>query len=171
LALLLAFAAYNLFLPHLLARPHVLVLPVMVAFSGSIFSARDKSAGPPFKALPLMALWANIHGSFALGLALTAYLGLEAAVLTAPGKRRVAEVRRWGVFLLLAAATSLITPNGLESLLPAVRMLQVSVAQSYIAEWRSADFTHVTSLELWILGAILVGLTMGIRLPMFRLAL
>jgi len=169
LALILSFAAYNLFLPHLLARPHVLVLPVMVAFCGAIFAARDSRRGPPFKALPLMILWANIHGSYALGLVLAACLGAEAVAFPAKGVRPRAEARRWGAFLLLATAASLITPNGLEGFLPVVRMLRISVAQSYIAEWRSADFSHIGSLELWILGAILVGFTMGIRLPIFRL--
>jgi hypothetical protein len=68
--------------PHLLARPHMLALPLMVWWSGALFAARDTGDGPPFRLLPVMALWANLHGSFLFGLALAVYLGAEAVLLS-----------------------------------------------------------------------------------------
>src|SRR5271169_4307679 len=47
---------------HLLARPHLLALPLLVLWSGALFAARDIGSAPPFRLLPLMVLWANLHG-------------------------------------------------------------------------------------------------------------
>src|ERR1700731_2954639 len=48
-------------LGHLLARPHLLALPLLVAWAGALFAVRDAEAAPPFRLLPVMALWANLH--------------------------------------------------------------------------------------------------------------
>ena len=48
---------------HLLAPPHLLALPILMLWSGALFAARDTGSGPPFRLLPVMALWANLQGS------------------------------------------------------------------------------------------------------------
>ena len=63
---------------HFFARPHVLALPVMLAFVGGLMAAADRRSHPSWLLLPLMALWANLHGGFVLGLALIGPIGLEA---------------------------------------------------------------------------------------------
>ena len=65
-------AALALTVPHLLARPHVLALPLMVAWVGGMIAAADRRSAPSFWMLPLMALWANLHGGFVFGLVLIA---------------------------------------------------------------------------------------------------
>ena len=50
--------------PHILARPHVLALPVMVAWIATLIRAVDTRTSPPWLLLPLMTLWANLHGSY-----------------------------------------------------------------------------------------------------------
>jgi hypothetical protein len=171
LAVTLSLIAINLFLPHLLVRPHVLVLPILIAFCGALFAARDEGRGPPWRALPLILLWANIHGSFAFGLGLAVYLGLEAVAKPSPGQRRIGEARRWALFVLAAAALTLATPNGIGGYVPVIHMMEVPIAQTYIAEWQSTNFGHFDPLELWLLGPILLGFSTGIRLPVSRLLL
>src|SRR5207237_503378 len=73
-AVIAAVAAAALLLPHCLARPHVLALPLLVLWAGLLLVARDAERPPPFMALPVMVLWANLHGSFLFGLALAAFL-------------------------------------------------------------------------------------------------
>ncbi len=79
-ALVAAVAAAALLLPHALARPHVLALPLLVLWSGLLLAARDADRPPPFTALAVMVLWANLHGSFAFGVALAAVLAGEAVL-------------------------------------------------------------------------------------------
>lgn len=76
-ALILAGA---LFLPHYLARPHVIALPVLVFWTLELMKARDRQNIPALWLLPLMALWANLHGSFIFGLVFTAFFALDAVL-------------------------------------------------------------------------------------------
>src|SRR5712691_11721872 len=111
-ALVAAVAAAALLLPHALARPHVLALPLLVLWSGLLLAARDADRPPPFAALAVMALWANLHGSFMFGLALAAFLGGEAVVRPGAGHSRWVVWPRWGVFALAAMLAALLTPYG-----------------------------------------------------------
>ena len=56
-----------------------------------MIAARDEERGPPWLALPVMALWANLHGSFMFGLALAGFLAAEAVLQPACGLPRLAE--------------------------------------------------------------------------------
>ncbi len=49
---------------HLLARPHVLALPVMIAWASGLVSASGRGKAPALALLPLMILWANLHGGW-----------------------------------------------------------------------------------------------------------
>src|SRR6201996_8771926 len=90
-------AALALTVPHLLARPHVLALPLMVAWVGGLVAAADRREAPSFWLLPLIALWANLHGGFVFGIMITAPIALD-AVLAADVSRRKTLVLRWTAF-------------------------------------------------------------------------
>jgi hypothetical protein len=157
-----------LVLGHLLVRPHLLALPLLVIWSGELFAARNTGSAPPAWLLPLMALWANLHGSFMFGLALALCLGAEAALLSG---RRMPEARRWGLFGLLAVAASLMTPNGVAGFVEPFRLTMMPALQASFGEWMSPNFQSFQPLEIWLLGMIALGFTTGIRLPLHRLLL
>src|SRR6266516_4122133 len=121
-----------LVLGHLLVRPHLLALPLLVIWSGELFAARDSRSAPPAWLLPLMALWANLHGSFMFGLALVLFLGAEAALSSG---RRSPEGRRWGLFGLLAVVASLMTPNGVVGFVEPFRLTMMPALQASFNEW------------------------------------
>jgi hypothetical protein len=153
--------------PHLLARPHILALPLLVLWSGALFAARDTGEAPPFRLLPAMVLWANLHASFLFGLGLAVFLGAEAVLLGT----RATEARRWGRFVALAFAAALLTPNGIAGLVEPFRLIAMPALQSSIIEWRGPDFQQFQPLEVWLLGLTALGLTTGIRLPLSRVLL
>jgi hypothetical protein len=150
---LLAMLALMLSWHHLLARPHVLVLPVMVAFVGAMMSSADRRTYPSLLVLPLIGLWANLHGSFVLGLALIAPIALEAVWSAAP-QRRIALGARWMIFALGALAASCCTPYGWNTLLAAARILDLGEVLSAISEWKPADFSSFGLFEGCLLGLI-----------------
>jgi hypothetical protein len=162
--------ALALMLGHLLARPHVLAMPVMVAFVGGLVAAMDRRGTPSFALLPLIALWANLHGGFVLGLALIAPLGIE-AIFHADPRAQKALLLRWVVFGLAACAASCLTPYGWESLLAARRILNLGAALAMIGEWRAADFGHPGPLELTVLIGFALVLWRGVTLPPMRIVL
>ena len=102
-AVIATLAGVVLVLPHLLARSHVLALPLMVLWCGALTAARDDERGPPWLLLPVMVLWANLHASFLFGVALAGFLGGEAVLIPATGVGRAGEIRRWGLFVLRRA--------------------------------------------------------------------
>jgi hypothetical protein len=63
---------------HILARPHMIALPVMVVWVAALIEARREQRSPPLWLLPVATLWANLHGSIIFGLAFTAPFALEA---------------------------------------------------------------------------------------------
>jgi hypothetical protein len=169
--LILVASVALLAMPHLLARAHTLAVPLLVVWSASLFAARDAGRGPPLRLLPVMMLWANLHGSFMFGLALAGYLGGEALIWPAPGVGRWREVRRWGIFLLLAAIASLVSPHPLAGFLQPFRLLAMPVMQSSFVEWLAPNFQDFQALEVWLLATIFVGLVAGIRVPLPRVLL
>jgi hypothetical protein len=170
-ALIAAAAAAALLLPHALARPHVLALPLLVLWSGLLLAARDADRPPPFAAVAVMVLWANLHGSFMFGLALALFLGGEAVLQPGAGRSRYTEGRRWGVFVLAAVVAALITPYGVAGLLQPIRLTAMPALQATFTEWLSPDFQKSPALELWLVGALLIGFATGARLPPTRLVL
>jgi hypothetical protein len=149
---------------HVLVRPHLLAMPLLVLWSGALFAARDEASAPPFRLLPVMVLWANLHDSCLFGLLLAVYLAAE-AVLAGPSRL---EARRWGLFAALSLAAALATPNGLTGLDQPFRLMAMPALQSSFIEWRSPNFQHFQPLEIWMLGLITLGLTTGVKVPLTR---
>jgi hypothetical protein len=163
-------AALALTAPHLLARPHVLALPVMMAWVGGLVQAADRRAAPSLWLLPLIALWANLHGGFVLGLALIAPIALD-AVLSAEEPTRKPLALRWAVFAAAAIVASWVTPYGWNSLLASRKILALGEALPLIMEWRPADFSGVGPLEVCLLLGFGLALYRGISLPPLRIVL
>lgn len=162
--------AFALMASHLVARPHLLAMPVMVAWVGGLVAAMDRKTAPSFWLLPLMTLWANLHGGFVLGLALMAPIGLD-AIWGTPAAAQRGLVLRWAFFAVAALAASCITPYGWDALLAARRILSLGQALALIGEWRAADFSHAGPLELTVLVAFALVLWRGITLPPLRIVL
>jgi hypothetical protein len=170
IALVFVAVALALTAPHLLARPHVLALPIMVAWIGELIAAADRREAPSFFLLPLMALWANLHGGFVFGLMMIAAIALD-AVIAANADKRTRLAMRWAAFAGLALAASCCTPYGWDSLLASRKILALGSALPLITEWRAADFTTLHPFEVCLLGAIGLSLYRGIKLPPLRIVI
>ena len=169
-ALSAALAALPLVAPHILARPHILALPVMVAWIGMLIRAVDARTQPPWFLLPLMTLWANLHGSFTFGLAMVAPIAFD-AVWRAMRSERINVARQWGIFAVTAFVAACVNPFGPEMILVTFRTAALGVALSTVTEWRPQDFSHIGSFEIIMLGAFGFALYRGVKLPILRLAI
>jgi hypothetical protein len=167
--ILVLVAVFLMLSPMLLARPHVLALPVMAAWTAELLSARARNRAPSLWLLPLMVLWANLHGSYVFGLALVAPFALE-ALIAAERAGRLRTVLTWGGFGLAATAAAAITPHGVEGLIFPFQLMSLETI-GMIREWKSADFSRVRPFEVVLLGALFMLLWRGVRVPWVRLAL
>src|SRR5258706_1372891 len=163
-------AALALTLPHLLARPHVLALPVMVAWVGGLIAAADRRGAPSFWLLPLIALWANLHGGFVLGLMLVAPIALD-AVVSADAASRKSLALRWAGFGLAALVAACCTPYGWNSMLASKKILTLGSVLSLVTEWRPVGFGSLGTFEICLLFGIGLALWRGVTLPPLRIVL
>lgn len=170
-AVIAALAGVVLVLPHLLVRPHVIALPLMVLWCGAALAARDDNRGPPWLALSAMVLWANLHGSFLFGIALGGYLGGEAVLAHKEWPARLTEARRWGGFVVAAIAVSLLNPNGITALVQPFRLMAMPALQAGFGEWRPADLAAFPALGFWLVGAAALVVFARRQLPWTRFAL
>ena len=151
----------------LLARPHILALPLMALWTWTLVEARRKSSAPPWWPVLLMLLWANMHGSFAFGLALAAVLGLEAV---SESGDRVRASTQWGLFLAASIGAALLTPQGVGGLLFPARLLAMPGLSS-IGEWAPTDVGHISPFVLALVAMVFVLAKGKVRLPPWRAAL
>jgi hypothetical protein len=163
-------AALALTVPHLLARPHVLALPVIVAWVAGLIAAADKREAPSFWLLPLIALWANLHGGFVFGIMIVAPIALDCVVGADASVRRMLLLR-WAAFGVAALAACCCTPYGWDSLLASRKILELGSALPLILEWKAPDFGSLGSLEICLLLGFGLVLYRGVTLPPLRIVL
>jgi len=146
-------AALVLTSPHIMARPHVLALPLMVTWIAALIRAVDTARPPSWWLLPLITLWANLHGSFIFGLAMTGVIASEAIWLSpAPQRRRAAK--DWIAFGFLALGAACLNPYGPELILATIRILSLGQALALIVEWRPQDFSKLGAYEIVVLAGV-----------------
>jgi hypothetical protein len=166
--LVLVLAAVMLTASHIVARPHALALPVMVLWTAGLVRALDARRAPSWWLLPLMTLWANLHGGFTFGLLLIGACALE-AVLVADAAERKRAAGRWIIFGVLAVLAACVTPYGPQSIMMTGRILGLGEALALLLEWRPQDFSQAGPFELCLLGAIGFALYRGLTLPPIRI--
>lgn len=170
-AILFTVLALAMTFEHLLARPHILAMPLMMVWTIELVLASEGRRTPRWWMLPVMIVWANLHGGFTFGLVLACAFTLEAVVEAEP-ERRLSTAKSWALFLALAVGSSMVTPLGFHGLFFTWTVLfELGFMLSRIAEWRSPNFHEFNALELWLLAGMGLVLYQGLRLPPIRLLL
>jgi hypothetical protein len=159
----------SLLTANLLARPHILALPLAAAWGAALIAVRDRGRARPLGLAALMTAWANMHGGFIFGLILIGPFALE-AVTAAPAGARFSAARAWATFALAALAAALINPYGIDALLLPFRLMSVENL-SRISEWRPQDFSHIGTMGLALLTLLGLTLTRPFAMPPIRAAL
>lgn len=141
-----------------LARPHLLILPIVVTFVHFLWKDAQAARPPRFWLLGLLWLWANMHGSFTLGFVF-AFLA-TGQFLFSGGRGKDRDVTRWAVFLALCPLVTLVHPYGHEAILSTFIQAN-NDASLFIGEWKafSADLfpVHEQALLLLVFAALLSG--------------
>lgn len=158
-----------LVLPSLLARPHLLAMPFLVAWTAGLLQARDEERAPSAWLLPLLVIWANLHGSFTLGIALVGPFALE-ALLAAPAGRRPESVTRWALFGVASLAAAALTPQGVHGLVFPFQLMSMT-SLTTIGEWQPVNFGTIGPLEIALVLVLGVAFRLPVRVPLIRLVL
>jgi hypothetical protein len=164
-ALLAAVLGLSCVTGSLLARPHMLALPLLALWTAELVRAREEDRAPRWWLVAVMPLWVNLHGSFAFGLALAAAMGGE-AVIEAKDRKRAAL--GWGGFVLAATLSALLNPRGLDGLLFPLRLMAMG-GLGHLSEWQPSDFSVISPFEMALLAVVAVLASGKVRVAWPRL--
>jgi hypothetical protein len=153
-------AIWVLFLPVLMAAPwawsiraQMLALPLYAGLVWLLASQARRPSNRVWLALPILVLWANLHGSATLGALLVGLLGVYEIVRT-----RGRAWRRGALLVALPALAVLVTPYGpLETARYYRLMLVDPPFAGQLTEWRWAEPAGNT-LFFYVLVAIAIPL-------------
>lgn len=168
-ALLFVAVAIAMTAPHMLARPHALAMPFMLLWVAGLVRAAEERRAPDWRLLACMLAWANLHGGFTLGLALTGAFTLEALFTARDPAERRALFPGWLKFGVAAVLIACVTPYGPASILVTLHIFELGDSLKLISEWHSPDFQSQPMQELVLLVALYLALSRGLRLPLLRL--
>lgn len=152
----------------LLARPHLLAFPVLTFWTIALLRVRDERRLPSIWLTPLVALWANLHDSYLVGLGLIVVFALEA--IFEAGEDRLAMFRGWAVFAAVSAVMALATPFGINGILFSLHLMSMP-ALAFIGEWQPMDFSRVQPIEACVAALGYVWITRGLKISATRIVL
>lgn len=167
-ALMAVTAVFVVLAPHLLARPHILTVPVLLVWMTGLVAALERERAPSFWLIPVMVAWANLHGSYPIGLVIASILAGE-GVLSGPRSEWIGRALRWARFLALATVASCLTPYGYAPFLVNLGLFNSGESLPFIDEWQPLGLNGagVVAVAMFI-GSIVVLLTAS-RKTLFRL--
>jgi hypothetical protein len=124
-------------LPMMLARPHLLAWVLVAFWTWLMLRVRQRDSAPPLAVALLMVVWANLHGSFVMGLLIAAAFGLEALLVSADRGR---TLRQWLIFGAACVVAVFINANGVEGVLHPLLVAKLSHLP-LIDEWKPSNPT------------------------------
>jgi hypothetical protein len=137
--------------------------------AGLVHAVENRTT-PNILLLPVMTLWANVHGSFTFGLAIGAVLAAE-AIWESRHDQRYRTALHWTLFLGAALCFACITPYGYRPLLMTFNVFVGNEALRFVQEWQPVAF-KLMGINEWIIFALLFSaLYYGAKLPLWRLIL
>jgi hypothetical protein len=149
---------------HWLARPHLITLLLTVVFARRLRAFDRYPEAGALRLLgpliPLMMLWANLHGAFFTGFVL---LGVYAAGNLAQPKKAATLV----IVGAACVAASLINPNGWRLHAHIVQFLHEPVLAKFTNEFRSPNF-HTGAMRGFLLQLLLLVALLLVVRPRLR---
>ncbi len=140
------------------ARPQMASFVLAAVFAYVLAEYRWRGRNRLWVLPPLMLLWANLHGGFAIGFLLLGgtVAGQGVSRLLGPARPGVLSWRGLGAVVVTAlacAAVVAVNPFGLRLYAIPFQTVSIGVLQDFIQEWQSPDFHR---LEVQVFIALLV---------------
>src|SRR5439155_6629135 len=110
LAVIISYLALVLSMQTYLARPHIFAFPLLLIWTEYLLRASEQDRAPCFLLLPVITVWANLHGTFTIGIAIAGlcFLNFFERVRFA----QIRELAKWVLFLCGCAVAWLVHPYG-----------------------------------------------------------
>lgn len=143
------------------ARPLIFSFPIIVVWTALLFQAAREERSPPFWALGLILLWANLHATFTFGFVIAAFAGLDC--LSRVWFRQPKLIAKWVLFGLLCVLVTMINPYGFKAILATFTVASGNEAVSFINEWMPFNARSDVGAEVALLIVVAAILISGLR--------
>jgi hypothetical protein len=151
---------------HFLARPHLFSYLLLAVWLIALLNAFDKDKGALPKlyvTAPLMVLWANLHGSFTLGLLLL-YIFAGFSLWRGWTERDLGRCWRVLANVAVVSVCALMTPYGATPFTMTSTLLGNSFITAHLDEWQSPNFQAHRHWVAYFLVIVMVMPVFGIQL-------
>ncbi|MEP7357174.1 MAG: hypothetical protein ABI847_08040 [Anaerolineales bacterium] len=155
------------------ARPQLTSFLLVSIFACLVWEFRWRGRNRLWLLPPLMLLWVNLHGGFAIGfiLLLVTLAGQVIDRLLHAGQPGVLGWRGLGALALATAGCLVVVPlnpYGFQLYLYPLRTVSIGVLQNFIQEWQSPNF-HMLGAQVfvWLLLATLAAIGLSRRRMLF----
>jgi hypothetical protein len=155
---------------HLLARPHLFAYLILSMWLFLLLDSYDRRQAPPLALCGLMLLWANIHGSFVLGLMII-YIVSAFTAFYAFKSHDLSLLKRTALVLVMVTIAACATPYGFFPLLLTWKIMGMKSMMAHLAEWQPPNFRDYPVYLAYLLAFFAVVSGFGVTLRAARLAL
>jgi hypothetical protein len=149
----------------MLARPHVLVWPLLAAWTVLLAKSTETGRPPPLWSALLLTVWANLHGSFPIAAVIGGFLALDALIA-----EQWKTLRAWLVFAAVCLVAICLNLNGVAGILQPFHVANLKML-GQIAEWQPSTTMNTPQFYGALVLVLGVLLWRGVRFPVGRLAL
>jgi hypothetical protein len=125
-------------------RPQLFTFVLFAAMLALLARHTYRGSAPLWMLIPLMALWANLHGGFIIGIvALWVYAGVAGLqdLLVGRSKQRAANL---GLIAAAGTLATLLTPYGTNTWIAVIGALRNPLTRSLMDDWK-LPFAYITS--------------------------
>jgi hypothetical protein len=150
--------------PHFLARPHLFSYLLILVWVSTLVDSYDRTnfKPPTLFLCVIIVIWANLHGSFTLGLVFLGVFVIYSCYRNAL-LQDYATCRRDLILLIIVGVCALVTPYGIFSALLTLEVKNLKYALKNISEWHTPDFQQ-QRIHLFLFVSLLMALVgLGIR--------
>ena len=149
----------------MLARPHVLVWPILAGWTVMLLRAVEAGRAPPLWGALIMVVWTNLHGSFPLGIIIAGGFAIDAMLAS-----RWKLLAQWSAFLVASVLCALLNANGLPGLLQPFHIAGLEMLPR-IQEWQPSTPAITPQFYVALLSGLGLLLWSGVKVPLGRLLL
>jgi len=149
----------------LLARPHVLVWPLVAAWTVLLARSIETGRPPPLWTALLLTLWANLHGSFPIAAVIGGFMALD-ALIAAQWK----TLKQWLIFGAVCLVAVCLQVNGIAGILQPFHVAGLDTLH-LINEWLPTTTKNTPQFYGMLLLTLGLILWRGVRIPIGQLLL
>jgi hypothetical protein len=128
------FAAVAL-MPQMQFRPQLFSFALFAALLAILARHHYRGSAPLWLAIPIMALWGNLHGGYIIGIATLSVYAAAVAAQDLMAGRGASRGLRMGLLAAAGTSATLLSPYGFGSWLEVLNALHLYAVRSVIGDW------------------------------------